>query len=102
MEMQELASLRIIRELLPILDSLDNATDQSARALRSQMLGVLEKEGLKVIDNVNVPFDPNIHESVGFVEGAESGKVAKIIRNGYKIKDKLLRPALVLVGKEVN
>jgi molecular chaperone GrpE (heat shock protein) len=39
---------------------------------------------------------------VGFVEGAESGKVAKIIRNGYKIKDKLLRPALVLVGKEVN
>ncbi len=101
-EMQELASVRIIRELLPILDSLDNATDQSAKALRSQMLGVLEKEGLRVIDSINVPFDPNIHESVGFVEGSEPGQVAKIVRNGYKIKDKLLRPALVLVGKEVS
>ncbi len=101
-EMEKVASARIINELLPILDSLDNAHDDSAKILRSQFLNILKKEGLEVIDSSDVPFDPNVHEAIGILEGMRDGYVGKIVRNGYKFNGRLLRPALVLIGKEVK
>lgn len=96
------ASTKILMELLPVLDSLDNASDESSKVIKSQLMGILSREGLEVVDSVDVKFDPNVHEAIGTVDGGKDGHVAKIIRNGYKFKGKLLRPALVLIGKEVK
>lgn len=101
-EMENNASVKVINDLLPILDSLDNATDDNAKALRLQFLSILKKQGLEIIDNANVPFDPNIHEAIGVDEGGRDGYITKIVRNGYKFKGRLIRPALVLIGKEVK
>jgi molecular chaperone GrpE len=46
-------------------------------------------------------FDPNIHEAVGFAEG-EEGKVLHVAQKGYRLAGRVLRPALVIVGKQAG
>jgi molecular chaperone GrpE len=106
------AAERVVKTLMPVLDSFDAAlgtepgTD-TERLLysgilntREQMLKALEAEGLEVIPTVGEPFDPEVHEPVGAPEGSGRLVVADELRRGYRIKDKVLRAALVRLESE--
>lgn len=101
------AAERIVRELLPALDSFDAAVagepaSDAERQLLSGMLNTrelllkaLEKEGLSVVPTIGEEFDPEIHEPVGAPGGNGTPLVAAELRRGYRLNDKLLRAALV-------
>ena len=107
------ASQALVTRLLPVLDNFElavSAAEQSRdfdRMLKGveMVLGalreVLEGEGLVKIEAEGKPFDPERHEAVIAVEheGAEPGMVVDIIRAGYELGGKVLRPAMVKVAK---
>jgi molecular chaperone GrpE len=106
----------LIEKLLPVLDSFDMALtaaqpleENASEALKtgvdmiySQLRNVLTDAGLETIDAMNQPFDPNWHEAVSqqVSEHAPEGQVIHQLRKGYKLKDRLLRPASVVVAKQ--
>jgi molecular chaperone GrpE len=108
----ERANLALIEQLLPVLDAFDLALLNSgtdAERLRkglelvySELLGVLEKAGLERIDAKGKPFDPAEHEAVMQVERAEGEEaepgVLDVVRTGYRLKGRVLRPAMVKVS----
>lgn len=107
------AAERVIVSLLPVLDSFDAAFATEARSeserkliegLRgtySQLFDVLAKEGLEVVPTVGEPFDPSLHEAVvSPPEGDGRLVVSQELRRGYRLRDKLLRAALVAVDRE--
>jgi molecular chaperone GrpE len=117
-EKEELArytSERVVAALLPVLDNLERAlvaaeqhtADNEAlldglKQIQSQFRRTLEEFGLKeVIVHEGHPFDPNLHEAVGHIESAEhaEGHVIEQLQRGYKLADRLLRPARVVVSK---
>ena len=59
---------------------------------------LLENAGVKPIETEGQTFDPRFHEAVAHVEGDE-GKVVSEVQRGYKLHDRVLRPAMVVVGK---
>lgn len=109
-EARRLASEAIIYNLLPVLDDFERAFATLEGSLRHmtwfdgiyliyrklQML--LENNGVKPIDALDKPFDPMYHEAVQHAEG-EDGKVIAEIQRGYMLGDRVLRPAMVVVGK---
>jgi molecular chaperone GrpE len=109
----ERATERLVEDLLPVLDSFDSAVGSVATAdspeaekvrdgvlgIRSQLTTVLEKAGLERIDAVGVDFDPNEHEAVLQDEGGGDPHVAEIMRTGYRLKGRVLRPAMVRVTR---
>ena len=95
------AASSLVEKLLPVLDALDAGVghgDESVAPTRSQLLGVLEKEGLARIDPVGEAFDPNEQEAVANEPG-DGGEpsVAETFRAGYRWNGRLLRPAMVKV-----
>jgi len=99
----------LMKEILPVLDNFDRALDHAEEGdefhkgvllIYKQLFDVLEKSGLKPINESNVPFDPNIHEAVVREENDSlpSHTVAAVLQKGYFIHDRLLRPALVKVA----
>lgn len=116
----ELSSLRamstsdLIKRLLPIIDDFDRAAKNLPEALKEntwitglmlvqrKMQMVLEFENVKVIAaNPNDKFDPTQHEAISQddADGIESGNVIEELQRGYKIGDRVLRPALVRVAR---
>lgn len=103
------AAERVVRELMPVLDSFDAAlataaeTDTERQLLsgmistREQLLAALEKEGLEVVPTIGEPFDPEIHEPVGAPGGTNDLVVASELRRGYRLRDRVLRPAMVML-----
>lgn len=104
----------IIKELLNIADSLekslevieqqpgDNKTIHEGVELTFKMLlNLLEKHSTVMINPVGVAFDPNWHQAMSMVENPEvkSGHVITVLQKGYKMHDRLIRPALVIVAK---
>ena len=98
MKLSKYASERIIRELLPVLDSLENVKDEGTLAIKRQIEQILQKEGLVAIDD-NSKFDPNRHEAIGVEAGGEANTIKKVVRRGYAIGDKVIRPELVILNK---
>ncbi|HEY3375246.1 MAG TPA: nucleotide exchange factor GrpE [Candidatus Aquicultor sp.] len=109
----ECAAEGIVTELLPLIDNLERALD-SARAgaeretlaggvelIYSQLMTILGKQGVSVIDPGGVEFDPQAHQAVMQVESSEYGEnvVAEVLQKGYELNGKLLRPAMVKVAK---
>lgn len=101
---------QLVVELLPVLDNLDRsvaaggdeAVVEGVRMVRSQLVGVLEKYGLERFDVLGEPFDPRQHDamSVTTVDNpALDGVVIDQWEPGYRIGDRLLRPARVVVGR---
>jgi molecular chaperone GrpE len=100
-----------LRSLLPVLDSLDRAMEapvQSLEEFRSgieliqkQLHDAMSKLGLRLIPAKGEPFDPLLHEAVDTVEGAgtEDNHVVEELQRGYKLKGRLLRPAMVRVAR---
>ena len=102
---------RLVIELLPILDDLEralNAADvhdevtvvDGVRLVQRALQGALEREGLAEIE-VDGAFDPHIHEALLTQpgEGAEPGSVLQVVQKGYRLGDKVLRPARVVVAE---
>ncbi|MCU1300877.1 MAG: GrpE protein [Candidatus Sulfotelmatobacter sp.] len=109
-EFKELALADAIKSLLPVLDGFDWALQapyqnvEEFRAgidlIRKQLQDSLSSLGLRPIQANGEPFDPHLHEAVEVVDTkvAEDNHVLKDVRRGYKLKDRLLRPAMVLVA----
>ena len=70
--------------------------------IQQQLKGILAETGLEEIDASGKPFDPMLHEAVSQLETAEvpEGQVVQQIRKGYKLRDRLLRPATVVVARK--
>ncbi len=115
-EYREYATGAAAEQFLPVLDNLELALKAkgSAEQTRSgvslivkQMEEILEKMQVKVVPTVGEEFDPRFHEALGTVERDDlpDQHVAEEVRRGYKIRERLLRPALVRVAhneKQVN
>jgi molecular chaperone GrpE len=65
----------------------------------AELLGVLEKAGLSRIEAEGKPFDPNVHEAVMQEEGDGDPVVTDVLRTGYTLKGRVLRPAMVKVTR---
>jgi len=100
-EQRERAAEHVVAELLPVLDAGEAAVSQGmedAVALHSQLLVTLEKMGLTRVVDVEVDFDPNVHEAVLHEEGDGGDPVvAELLRTGYLWNSRVLRPAMVKV-----
>jgi molecular chaperone GrpE len=105
----ETASERLVVELLPVLDNLDRALEaegdirEGVRATRDQLASVLGEEGLLPVASDGQPFDPNVHEAVMGQpsDEHEEGTVLQTFQRGYLLNGKPIRPAKVIVVKQV-
>jgi len=100
----------IILNLLPVIDDFERAFEAIPKNQRNEswvdglklierkLMSYLESVGLCKMDSLGQLFDPNLHEAVCHIEGDE-GKIVEEFRTGYKLKDRLLRPPMVGVGK---
>jgi molecular chaperone GrpE len=70
--------------------------------IHQQLRKVLQEAGLEEVDATGKPFDPNLHEAVSQQETADvpEGQVLQQLRMGYKLRDRLVRPATVVVAKK--
>jgi len=104
----ERATSGLIEQLLPVLDAFElamlNAGTDAERLRKgvelvySELLGVLEKVGLERIEAKGKPFDPEEHEAVMSVEDDGEPGVRDVVRTGYRLKGRVLRPAMVKVA----
>src|SRR5687768_17669653 len=111
-DMIEWASADLLTELLPVVDDFDRALAAEAppeaqaykaglELIQRQLAEVLKKRGVTMIDAMGADFDPHLHQAVAYeeVEGAREGEVVGVMAKGYKLGDRLLRPAIVKVAK---
>ncbi|MDP8950180.1 MAG: nucleotide exchange factor GrpE [Actinomycetota bacterium] len=105
----ETASERLVGELLPVLDNLDRALEaegdihEGVQAIRDQLVAALGKEGLLPVASDGQPFDPNVHEAVMSQpsDEYEEGTILQTFQRGYLLNGKPIRPAKVVVAKQV-
>jgi molecular chaperone GrpE len=69
-----------------------------------ELMSVLESEGLRTVESLGAPFDPNLHEAVEShdEEGITEPTVVKVYRTGYEFKGKVLRAAMVVVARPLE
>ncbi len=120
---QEIATTRqfgtqsLIKALLPVLDSLEKGIDncseeacqhpiagpitEGLKLTFTMLLDTLAKEGVTKVHPLNKPFDPHFHEAIGTDAESQhpSNTVTQVLQTGYRLKDRALRPALVMVSK---
>jgi molecular chaperone GrpE len=102
---------RLVKELLPVLDDLERALEAAeqhdeaklvdgVRLVREALRQSLEREGLVEIE-AEGRFDPHVHEALLAqpAEGREQGDVLEVVQKGYRLGDKVLRPARVVVAE---
>ncbi|CDN43743.1 MULTISPECIES: nucleotide exchange factor GrpE [unclassified Paenibacillus] len=111
-ELAQYASSKLLTQLLPVVDNFERAlaaaagsgdSDSLAKGVDMifrQLQGVLEQEGLKAMEAVGSPFNPEFHQAIMQVESEdhEEGIVVEEVQKGYILKDKVLRPAMVKVS----
>ena len=107
----ERASERLVKELLPVLDDLERALEaaeehdeakviEGVRLVQQALRQSLEREGLAEIEAAG-KFDPHVHEALLAqpAEHAEHGDVLEVLQKGYRLGDRVLRPARVIVAE---
>src|ERR1700732_4382719 len=107
------ASTELISRLLPGLDDLHKALDHKPAGVDESWVKGLElsvrkleealgAHGLEPIQAVGTPFDPKLHEAIGYEESAEHPEdtVTSELRRGYRIRDRVVRPALVKLARQ--
>jgi len=110
-ELRQHAAEDLIRALLPVLDGFERALKKRApgvpetfyqgmELIHRQLLDVLAQAGLKAIETSGQLFDPHYHQAVETVEeaGRRDQEIVEELQRGYKLKDRLLRPAIVKVA----
>ncbi|MFQ6067834.1 MAG: nucleotide exchange factor GrpE [bacterium] len=104
----------LIKQFLPVLDDLERAVDsgqqsknlaslvEGMRMILEKLKGVLQRQGLEEIKAKGEPFNPHFHEALMSVDLAEypDNLVVEEMRKGYKLNDRILRPAMVKVNKK--
>jgi molecular chaperone GrpE len=111
-EMVELASQDVLLELLPVLDDFERALDadvppgaesyrDGVELIYKQLQDLLKKRGVTPIEAVGTDFDPHVHQAVVHEASAthRDNEVIAELRRGYRLGDRLLRPAMVKVAK---
>lgn len=111
-EMSEWASAEVLTDLLAVLDDFDRALAVEAppeaeayragfELIRRQLSELVRKRGATPIETLGTDFDPHLHQAVAYEEspGSREGEVIGEFRKGYKLGDRLLRPAFVKVAK---
>lgn len=109
---------RLLQNLLPVLDSLEKAVEVSEAAASDDddpqlegirlcsklFVDVLTREGVEALDPLGEPFDPNLHEALSMIENPdlEPNSVMTVIQKGYRLNDRLVRPAKVMVSKSAS
>ena len=102
----------LVKELLPVLDDLERALEAAedheeakledgVRLVHRSLADLLARDGLEEIDTDGA-FDPHVHEALLAqpVDGAEPGSVVQVLQKGYRLGDRVLRPARVVVANE--
>ncbi|MFC4811327.1 nucleotide exchange factor GrpE [Paenibacillus sp. GCM10023250] len=111
-ELAQYASMKLVGQLLPVVDNFGRAIEaakaggdvesfsKGVEMIFRQLEGVLEAEGLKPMDAVGQPFNPDFHQAIMQVESEEyeDGIVVEEAQKGFMLKDKVLRPAMVKVS----
>lgn len=112
-ELAKYANESIIKEILPVIDNLDKAishaqNDENSSALvegleltRDGLMKALEKAGLKEVEALGEPFDPNFHESVSqrIDDTVAPGHVIMELQKGYLLNGRLMRPSMVVISQ---
>lgn len=102
----------MVSELLPVIDNFERALEvketddfegfyQGVEMIKNQFIEALKSQGLEEIEALDQPFDPNYHNAVSQMESEDhdSDIVVQVFQKGYKIKDKVVRPSMVVVSK---
>jgi len=109
-EYRDFAIADAIKALLPVIDSFERALQAKSESnefrsgielIHKQLQDALAKLGVRAISAKGEPFDPHYHEAIEMVETADAPdhQVIEELQRGYKLKDRLLRPAMVKVAK---
>ncbi len=109
-DFRDYAAADAIKSLLPVIDSFERALQVKSEAgdfrsgvelIYKQFQDVLAKLGVRAIPAKGEPFDPHVHEAIEMVETSDAPdhEVIEELQRGYKMKDRLLRPAMVKVAK---
>lgn len=107
------ANADLVAKLLPLIDDFERAMATAPTGAEHEpwiagvnlvyrkMLAVLEEMDVRPIPSIGEPFDPNMHEALGQEpsSGFDSGLVAREMRRGYRIGDRVIRPSLVMVAE---
>ncbi|MPZ98267.1 MAG: nucleotide exchange factor GrpE [Dehalococcoidia bacterium] len=102
------AQVALVLNFLPVLDDLNRALDavdsaadegfvEGVRLVRQKFWGVLESMGVREVEALGKSFDPQVHEAVSYAPGPE-GQVVQLVHAGFTMNDRVVRPAMVLVG----
>jgi molecular chaperone GrpE len=104
----ERARSGLVRELLPIVDNLERALAsaedgeqhlaEGVRLVHSELIAVLERNGIQPFDPVGDKFDPSEHEALSVRDDGEPGVVLEVVERGYRSNGTVLRPARVVVS----
>ena len=108
-EQRRYAGSEVLRDVLPVIDNLERALESASEAgelkagvemILRQILDLLKRNGVERVESMNRPFDPAVHEAVSRrdSEDIEGPTVCDELQAGYVMKDRLLRPAMVVVA----
>ncbi|MEC4683941.1 MAG: nucleotide exchange factor GrpE [Nitrospirota bacterium] len=117
-ESRKFANESLLRSFLPVLDNLERALKhvetgdsgvsaecqslvEGVRLTHKQFVELLEKNHVTKVLSEGVPFDPEVHEAVGYTESGThpEGTIVDVYQQGYRIQNRLIRPAMVTVSK---
>ena len=108
-ESSDRATARVLEDLLPVLDNFERAIahgegGEGVQLVFKDFAAALERLGLEEVAAEGAAFDPNVHEAVESreTEGLEEPTIIEVYRRGYMHKDRLIRPAMVVVGRPAD
>ena len=108
-EASDRATAGVIEDLLPVLDNFERAIahgegGEGVQLVFKDFTAALERLGLSEVPAEGAAFDPNVHEAVESreTEGLEEPTIIEVYRRGYMHKDRLIRPAMVVVGRPAD
>lgn len=111
-DLAEWAAADVLTDVLAAMDDFERALSVDAppeahayragiELIHRQLQELVRKRGVTAIDSIGATFDPHMHQAVAYdeIEGAREGEIVGELRKGYKLGDRLLRPAMVKVAK---
>lgn len=109
LQLAQFAKSQVVKDLLPVIDDLERALAhlpedlsankwaQGVQKVHTRLTQQLDKIGIKQIEALNQPFDPNLHEAVQAEGSGDSQLVSEVLQNGYVLGDIVIRHAIVKV-----
>lgn len=110
LKLAELFTAETLKQFLPVIDDFERAIEAVPASekesgwvagislIYQKLLGILQRAGVQVVESLNQPFDPALHEAVATDPGSTGETVVEVYQKGYKLGDTLLRAAMVKTG----